>query len=50
MVYWTKELVVDPLDPSGNTWFACVFTEWGTTRHDGASPRGGLYVKHCVVR
>ena len=44
MVYWTKELAVDPLDPSGNTWFACVFTDWGATRHDGAPSRGGLYV------
>ena len=43
MSYWTKELVVDPLDPSGDTWFACVFTDWGATRHDGAPARGGLY-------
>ena len=43
MSYWTKELVVDPLDPSGSTWFVCVFTDWGATRHDGAPPRGGLY-------
>jgi hypothetical protein len=43
MSYWTKELAVDPLDPSGDTWFVCVFTDWGATRHDGAAARGGLY-------
>ena len=43
MVYWTKELVVDPTDKSGSTWFACVFAEWGLTRRPGAPTRGGLY-------
>lgn len=43
MIYWTKDVVVDPLDASGNTWFACVFTEWGMTRQDGGPSRGGLY-------
>jgi len=43
LIYWMKELVVDPLDASGSTWFACVFTDWGVTRHDGKPSRGGLY-------
>ena len=43
MVYWTKELVVDPTDKSGSTWFACVFADWGLTRKPGAPTRGGLY-------
>lgn len=43
MIYWTKDVVVDPLDASGSTWFACVFTEWGLTRQDGSPSRGGLY-------
>ena len=43
MVYWTKELVVDPTDATGSTWFVCVFTEWGLTRKAGAPTRGGLY-------
>jgi hypothetical protein len=43
MRYWTKDIVVDPLDPSGDTWFACVFTEFGLTRKDGQPTKGGLY-------
>ncbi|MBK8556006.1 MAG: hypothetical protein IPL65_09695 [Lewinellaceae bacterium] len=29
MNYWTKDLVVDPADPSQNTWYACVWSGWG---------------------
>ena len=43
MVYWAKDLVADPLDADGDTWFACVFTEWGATRADGEPTRGGLF-------
>jgi photosystem II stability/assembly factor-like uncharacterized protein len=39
MNYWTKELVVDPHDPSQNTWYACVFSHWGASNNNA----GGLY-------
>ncbi|MCW3123988.1 MAG: hypothetical protein JWQ38_3480 [Flavipsychrobacter sp.] len=39
MHYWTKDVVLDPSDPTQNTWYVCVFTNWGTT----ASGQGGLY-------
>ncbi len=39
MKYWTKDVVVDPADPTQNTWYACVYTNWGST---GAG-QGGLY-------
>jgi hypothetical protein len=39
MYYWTKDVVVDPNDASQNTWYACVFTNWGAT----ANGQGGLY-------
>lgn len=39
MKYWTKDIIVDPADATQNTWYACVFTNWGTT---GAG-QGGLY-------
>lgn len=39
MHYWTKDIVVDPNDATQNTWYACVFTHWGST----ASGQGGLY-------
>ena len=39
MRYWTKDIVLDPSDLSQNTWYACVFTHWGST----ASGQGGLY-------
>ncbi|MFI5171524.1 MAG: T9SS type A sorting domain-containing protein [Chitinophagales bacterium] len=37
--YWTKDIVVDLHDPDQNTWYACIFTHWGT----GAADQGGLY-------
>ena len=39
MVYWTKDLVVDPNDPSQNTWYAGVFSGWGGPPNG----LGGLY-------
>ncbi|MBA3828148.1 MAG: T9SS type A sorting domain-containing protein [Taibaiella sp.] len=39
MHYWTKDIVVDPTDATQNTWYAAVFTNWGST----ASGQGGLY-------
>ncbi len=39
MKYWTKDIIVDPSDATQNTWYACVFTNWGST----ASGQGGLY-------
>ncbi len=39
MSYWTKDLVVDPTDPSQNTWYACVWSGWGGPAND----LGGLY-------
>jgi len=29
MHYWTKDLVIDPSDPSQNIWYAGVFSGWG---------------------
>jgi len=40
MRFWTQDVVVDPNDPAGNTWYGCVFTGWGTP---GISGTGGLY-------
>lgn len=39
MKYWTKDIIVDPSDVTQNTWYACVFTNWGST----SSGQGGLY-------
>lgn len=39
MDYWTKDIIADPADAAQNTWYACVFTHWGST----ASGQGGLY-------
>jgi Secretion system C-terminal sorting domain len=39
MHYWTMDVVVDPSDTAQNTWYAGVFTHWGST----ASGQGGLY-------
>ncbi len=37
MQYWTKDIVVDPTDPSQNTWYAGVFN------HEDDTESGGLY-------
>ncbi len=39
MVYWTKDVVVDPNDSDQNTWYAGVFSGWGGPPND----LGGLY-------
>ncbi len=39
MVRWTKDIVIDPHDPDQNTWYASVFSHWGTAPIDV----GGLY-------
>ena len=39
MDYWTKDVVVDPNDPTQSTWYAGVYSGWGGT----ANNLGGLY-------
>ncbi len=39
MLYWTKDITVDPSDPSGNTLYVGVFSGWGGPSND----LGGLY-------
>ena len=39
MYYWTKDIIIDPGDPSQNTWYACVFSGWG----GAPNGLGGLY-------
>lgn len=39
MYYWTKDIVIDPADPSQNTWFVGVFSGWG----GAPNGLGGLY-------
>ena len=39
MYYWTKDIVVDPSDPTQNTWYTGVFSGWGGAPND----KGGLY-------
>lgn len=39
MIYWTKDVVIDPHDPSQNTWYAGVFSGWGGPPNN----LGGLY-------
>lgn len=39
MQYWTKDIVIDPSDPSQNTWYVCVFSGWG----GAPNGVGGLY-------
>ncbi len=39
MLYWTKDLTIDPSDPNQNTWYASVFSGWGGPPND----LGGLY-------
>jgi hypothetical protein len=39
MAYWTKDLVVDPNDPTQNTWYVGVFSGWGGPPNG----LGGLY-------
>src|SRR5207249_11660661 len=37
--YWTKDVIVDPFDPTQNTWLAGVFSGWG----GAPNGLGGLY-------
>jgi hypothetical protein len=39
MYYWTKDIVIDPTDPTQNTWYVCVFSGWG----GAPNGLGGLY-------
>ena len=41
MRYWTKDVVVDPGDPTQSTWYAGVFSGWGGPANDRAR-RGDL--------
>ncbi len=36
---WTKDIVIDPHDPQQNTWYAAVFSHWGSFPNEV----GGLY-------
>lgn len=40
MRFWTQDVVVDPHDSTQSTWYACVFTGWGTA---GIQGTGGLF-------
>src|SRR5207249_1421856 len=37
--YWTKDVIVDPFDPTQNTWYVGVFSGWG----GAPNGLGGLY-------
>ena len=39
MLYWTKDIIVDPHDTSQNKWYGCVFSGWGGPPNG----LGGLY-------
>jgi photosystem II stability/assembly factor-like uncharacterized protein len=39
MHYWTKDVVIDPNDPTQNTWYVSVFSGWGGPPNG----LGGLY-------
>lgn len=39
MYYWTKDIVIDPADPTQNTWYVGVFSGWG----GAPNGKGGLY-------
>ncbi len=39
MVYWTKDVVIDPHDASQNTWYVAVHRGWGGAPND----RGGIF-------
>jgi photosystem II stability/assembly factor-like uncharacterized protein len=39
MVYWTKDLTLDPFDPSQNSWFVAVHRGWGGAPNE----MGGLF-------
>jgi hypothetical protein len=39
MHYWTKDIIIDPADPSQDTWYVAVFSGWGGPPNG----LGGLY-------
>jgi len=39
MYYWTKDIIIDPTDPTQNTWYVAVFSGWGGPPNG----LGGLY-------
>ncbi len=39
MQYWTKDIVIDPTDPTQNTWYVAVFSGWG----GAPNGKGGLF-------
>lgn len=39
MHYWTKDIIIDPNDPTQNTWYVGVFSHWGNNNLG----QGGLY-------
>ncbi len=39
MQYWTKDIVIDPADPTQNTWYVAVFSGWG----GAPNGKGGLF-------
>lgn len=39
MQYWTKDIIIDPKDPTQNTWYVCVFSGWG----GAPNGKGGLF-------
>ncbi|MCC6721429.1 MAG: T9SS type A sorting domain-containing protein [Bacteroidia bacterium] len=40
MKYWTKDITIDPFDSTESTWFAAVFSGWGSNI---PAESGGLY-------
>ena len=45
MAYWTKDVVIDPHDPTESTWYVGVWSAWGATLPGRPAPQGvgGLY-------
>jgi photosystem II stability/assembly factor-like uncharacterized protein len=39
MYYWTRDIIIDPGDPTQKTWYAGVFSGWG----GAPNGKGGLY-------
>ena len=39
MQYWTKDIIIDPTDPTQNTWYVAVFSGWG----GAPNGKGGLF-------
>lgn len=39
MIYWTKDVVIDPWTPGESNWYVCVWSGWGGAPNN----KGGLY-------